>query len=131
MHLVSFQPPWDLEIGKKFIIHYTYGCDYSLKVNYSPSLSLSTSICCFSHYDRALGYRVKSKGIFLLKRTIIAWESISRGSPALLTMIFPKLVPVFLLIPHLVHILPFHEIKGLTSYPSSPFVALSSFVLHM
>ena len=68
MHLVSFQPPWDLEIGKKFIIHYTYGCDYSLKVNYSPSLSLSTSICCFSHYDRALGYRVKSKGIFLLKK---------------------------------------------------------------
>ncbi|XP_065868057.1 hydroxyproline O-arabinosyltransferase RDN2-like [Euphorbia lathyris] len=25
------QPPWDLETGKKFIIHYTYGCDYSLK----------------------------------------------------------------------------------------------------
>ncbi|XP_040993088.1 hydroxyproline O-arabinosyltransferase RDN2 [Juglans microcarpa x Juglans regia] len=25
------QPPWDLEIGKKFIIHYTYGCDYNLK----------------------------------------------------------------------------------------------------
>ncbi|KAH7548579.1 hypothetical protein JRO89_XS14G0170800 [Xanthoceras sorbifolium] len=25
------QPPWDLDIGKKFIIHYTYGCDYSLK----------------------------------------------------------------------------------------------------
>ncbi|XP_065877721.1 hydroxyproline O-arabinosyltransferase NOD3-like isoform X2 [Euphorbia lathyris] len=25
------QPPWDLEIGKKFIIHYTYGCDYSLE----------------------------------------------------------------------------------------------------
>ncbi|KAK9157421.1 hypothetical protein Scep_003995 [Stephania cephalantha] len=25
------QPPWDLEVGKKFIIHYTYGCDYSLK----------------------------------------------------------------------------------------------------
>ncbi|KAH7542189.1 hypothetical protein FEM48_Zijuj02G0046700 [Ziziphus jujuba var. spinosa] len=26
-----FQPPWDLEVGKKFIIHYTYGCDYNLK----------------------------------------------------------------------------------------------------
>ncbi|KAF9592229.1 hypothetical protein IFM89_012805 [Coptis chinensis] len=26
------QPPWDLEVGKNFIIHYTYGCDYSLKV---------------------------------------------------------------------------------------------------
>lgn len=26
------QPPWDLDIGKKFIIHYTYGCDYNLKV---------------------------------------------------------------------------------------------------
>ncbi|KAF7815648.1 hydroxyproline O-arabinosyltransferase 3-like isoform X1 [Senna tora] len=25
------QPPWDLEIGEKFIIHYTYGCDYNLK----------------------------------------------------------------------------------------------------
>ncbi|KAM7276577.1 hypothetical protein ACFE04_018443 [Oxalis oulophora] len=25
------QPPWDTEIGKKFIIHYTYGCDYDLK----------------------------------------------------------------------------------------------------
>ncbi|KAF6155405.1 hypothetical protein GIB67_019931 [Kingdonia uniflora] len=24
------QPPWDLDIGKKYIIHYTYGCDYSL-----------------------------------------------------------------------------------------------------
>lgn len=24
------QPPWDLEIGGKFIIHYTYGCDYDL-----------------------------------------------------------------------------------------------------
>lgn len=26
-----FQPPWDLETGKKFIIHYTYGCDYNMK----------------------------------------------------------------------------------------------------
>ncbi|XP_018719886.2 hydroxyproline O-arabinosyltransferase PLENTY isoform X2 [Eucalyptus grandis] len=25
------QPPWDLEVGKSFIIHYTYGCDYSMK----------------------------------------------------------------------------------------------------
>ncbi|TXG73417.1 hypothetical protein EZV62_001996 [Acer yangbiense] len=25
------QPPWDLEVGKSFIIHYTYGCDYNLK----------------------------------------------------------------------------------------------------
>lgn len=25
------QPPWDLEVGKKFIIHYTYGCDYTMK----------------------------------------------------------------------------------------------------
>ncbi|CAN6583712.1 unnamed protein product [Malus baccata var. baccata] len=25
------QPPWDKEIGKKFIIHYTYGCDYNMK----------------------------------------------------------------------------------------------------
>ncbi|KAG9152476.1 hypothetical protein Leryth_016405 [Lithospermum erythrorhizon] len=25
------QPPWDLFVGKKFIIHYTYGCDYTMK----------------------------------------------------------------------------------------------------
>ncbi|KAE8709011.1 Detected protein of confused Function [Hibiscus syriacus] len=25
------QPPWDLEIGKRFIIHYTYGCDFNMK----------------------------------------------------------------------------------------------------
>ncbi|KAI3834898.1 hypothetical protein MKW98_016011 [Papaver atlanticum] len=25
------QPPWDTEMGKTFIIHFTYGCDYSLK----------------------------------------------------------------------------------------------------
>ncbi|KAE8691661.1 NADPH:quinone oxidoreductase [Hibiscus syriacus] len=25
------QPPWDVEIGNKFILHYTYGCDYNLK----------------------------------------------------------------------------------------------------
>lgn len=25
------QPPWDLETGKNFIIHYTYGCDYNMK----------------------------------------------------------------------------------------------------
>ncbi|KAF9613334.1 hypothetical protein IFM89_007063 [Coptis chinensis] len=27
------QPPWDTEVGKTFIIHYTYGCDYDLKGN--------------------------------------------------------------------------------------------------
>ncbi|OMO87399.1 hypothetical protein COLO4_20667 [Corchorus olitorius] len=25
------KPPWDLETGKRFIIHYTYGCDYNMK----------------------------------------------------------------------------------------------------
>ncbi|KAG6548902.1 hypothetical protein Mapa_009665 [Marchantia paleacea] len=25
------QPPWDTEIGDKYIIHYTYGCDYNMK----------------------------------------------------------------------------------------------------
>ncbi|KAA8519964.1 hypothetical protein F0562_014220 [Nyssa sinensis] len=25
------QPTWDLEVGKKFIIHCTYGCDYNMK----------------------------------------------------------------------------------------------------
>ncbi|PON98766.1 Hydroxyproline O-arabinosyltransferase [Trema orientale] len=25
------QPPWDLDTANKFIIHYTYGCDYNLK----------------------------------------------------------------------------------------------------
>ncbi|GFY96905.1 hypothetical protein Acr_11g0012110 [Actinidia rufa] len=27
------QPPWDKEIGNKFIIHYTYGCDYDMQGN--------------------------------------------------------------------------------------------------
>ncbi|KAI5064130.1 hypothetical protein GOP47_0020800 [Adiantum capillus-veneris] len=25
------QPPWDLEVGEKLLIHYTYGCDYNMK----------------------------------------------------------------------------------------------------
>lgn len=25
------QPPWDLEVGDAFIIHYTYGCDFDMK----------------------------------------------------------------------------------------------------
>ncbi|KAL2478214.1 hypothetical protein Fot_47228 [Forsythia ovata] len=25
------QPPWDKETGKKFILHFTYGCDYNMK----------------------------------------------------------------------------------------------------
>ncbi|XP_074582835.1 hydroxyproline O-arabinosyltransferase 1-like [Curcuma longa] len=25
------QPPWDVEVGDKYIIHYTYGCDYNMK----------------------------------------------------------------------------------------------------
>lgn len=32
MYRECFQPPWDTEIGKAFIIHYTYGCDYDMKV---------------------------------------------------------------------------------------------------
>jgi hypothetical protein len=36
-----FQPPWDLEVGDAFIIHYTYGCDYDMKV-------------CNSYYDAEL-----------------------------------------------------------------------------
>lgn len=27
----SRNPPWDLKVGKTFIIHYTYGCDYNMK----------------------------------------------------------------------------------------------------
>ncbi|WVZ03927.1 hypothetical protein V8G54_024733 [Vigna mungo] len=26
------QPPWDLETRKKYILHYTYGCDYNMKI---------------------------------------------------------------------------------------------------
>ncbi|KAJ0030425.1 hypothetical protein Pint_12461 [Pistacia integerrima] len=26
-----YQPPWDTEVGNKYIIHYTYGCDYDMK----------------------------------------------------------------------------------------------------
>ncbi|KAK1422805.1 hypothetical protein QVD17_18093 [Tagetes erecta] len=25
------EPPWNLQVGKRFIIHYTYGCDYNMK----------------------------------------------------------------------------------------------------
>ncbi|KAH7436274.1 hypothetical protein KP509_05G011400 [Ceratopteris richardii] len=25
------QPPWDLEVAEKYIIHYTYGCDYTMQ----------------------------------------------------------------------------------------------------
>ncbi|KAG0570125.1 hypothetical protein KC19_6G140600 [Ceratodon purpureus] len=25
------QPPWDTDLGEKYIIHYTYGCDYNMK----------------------------------------------------------------------------------------------------
>lgn len=32
LFFLCFQPPWDLETANKFIIHYTYGCDYNLKV---------------------------------------------------------------------------------------------------
>ncbi|XP_042413136.1 hydroxyproline O-arabinosyltransferase 1-like isoform X1 [Zingiber officinale] len=28
---LMIQPPWDLEVGDKYIIHYTYGCDYNMK----------------------------------------------------------------------------------------------------
>jgi len=28
----AFQPPWDEEIGKAYIIHYTYDFDYNMKV---------------------------------------------------------------------------------------------------
>lgn len=27
-----FQPPWDTELADRYIIHYTYGCDYTLEV---------------------------------------------------------------------------------------------------
>ncbi|KAJ4827237.1 Hydroxyproline O-arabinosyltransferase 1 [Turnera subulata] len=29
--VIIVKPPWDTEVGKKFIIHYTYGCDYNMK----------------------------------------------------------------------------------------------------
>lgn len=32
MYLRISKPPWDLEVGDKYIIHYTYGCDYNMKV---------------------------------------------------------------------------------------------------
>jgi len=32
--VVMNQPPWDIEVGDKYIIHYTYGCDYDMKVRF-------------------------------------------------------------------------------------------------
>jgi hypothetical protein len=29
---LKMQPPFDKKLGNTFIIHFTYGCDYSLKV---------------------------------------------------------------------------------------------------
>lgn len=43
---VTFQPPWDTETFNKYIIHYTYGCDYNLKVHYF-SQSLNGKIMVF------------------------------------------------------------------------------------
>ncbi|CAI9106174.1 OLC1v1005255C2 [Oldenlandia corymbosa var. corymbosa] len=40
------QPPWDLETKKKFILHYTYGCDYNMKVN----LTAQILCCCCNHF---------------------------------------------------------------------------------
>lgn len=36
LHLL-LQPPWDTELGDKYIIHYTYGCDYDMKVTKGSS----------------------------------------------------------------------------------------------
>ncbi|GBG79994.1 hypothetical protein CBR_g30255 [Chara braunii] len=30
------KPPYDTRIGDAFIIHYTYGCDYTLKGEFTP-----------------------------------------------------------------------------------------------
>ncbi|XP_038711519.1 hydroxyproline O-arabinosyltransferase 1-like isoform X2 [Tripterygium wilfordii] len=37
------QPPWDTEIGSKFIIHYTYGCDYDMKVTLVKMVNEATA----------------------------------------------------------------------------------------
>ena len=30
--VLLYQPPWDTQVGDTYIIHYTYGCDYTMKV---------------------------------------------------------------------------------------------------
>ncbi|KAK7245571.1 hypothetical protein RIF29_40418 [Crotalaria pallida] len=37
------QPPWDLETTDKYIIHYTYGCDYNLKVTLVKMVNEATA----------------------------------------------------------------------------------------
>ncbi|KAI7988882.1 Hydroxyproline O-arabinosyltransferase 1 [Camellia lanceoleosa] len=37
------QPPWDTEIGNKFIIHFTYGCDYDMKVTLVKKVNEATA----------------------------------------------------------------------------------------
>jgi hypothetical protein len=42
LHLL-LQPPWDTELGDKYIIHYTYGCDYNMQVTESFCSCLAMS----------------------------------------------------------------------------------------
>ncbi|RLN12406.1 hypothetical protein C2845_PM09G04690 [Panicum miliaceum] len=37
------QPPWDLEVGDAFIIHYTYGCDYDKEVTLVKMVNEATA----------------------------------------------------------------------------------------
>ncbi|KAH9760511.1 Hydroxyproline O-arabinosyltransferase 1 [Citrus sinensis] len=37
------QPPWDTEVSNKFIIHYTYGCDYDMKVTLVKMVNEATA----------------------------------------------------------------------------------------
>ncbi|AQL01619.1 hypothetical protein ZEAMMB73_Zm00001d045127 [Zea mays] len=37
------QPPWDLEVGDSFIIHYTYGCDYDMTVTLVKMVNEATA----------------------------------------------------------------------------------------
>ena len=54
--VLLYQPPWDAEVGDTYIIHYTYGCDYTLKVLKVWPFS-SSRLLCLTMYIKILNVR--------------------------------------------------------------------------
>lgn len=66
----QMQPPFDTQLGNTFIIHFTYGCDYSLKVLesqtadfllyilFSMKLICLCRVCYCSGYSTGIKYSI-------------------------------------------------------------------------